>query len=122
MVERDTEGEAPQGEGAERVVAVLDLPARLAAENFTEFYRVLADRLATPGARVVLDLSAVEEIADNAWLGYLVRGQGIARATGGDLRLATAQPRVLAILGRTGLLDVFDVYPTPERAVASFDA
>lgn len=120
MVERETDGTAAPGEGPGSVIAVLGLPPRLTAENFTDFRRELAERLAVPGARVVLDLSAVQEIADNAWLGYLVRGQGIARATGGDLRLATAQPRVLAVLGRTGLLDVFDVYPSPERAVASF--
>lgn len=120
MVERETDGTSAPGEGPASVVAVLGLPPRLTAENFTDFHRRLADHLATPGVRVVLDLSEVEEIADNVWLGYLVRGQGVARATGGDLRLATAQPRVLAVLGRTGLLDVFDVYPSPERAVASF--
>ena len=121
MTERDGREPTGSGEGPPPVVHLVSLPAELTTENFPAFQRELARRLEAPGARIVLDLSVVEEVADNAWLGLLVRSQRAARAAGGDLRLATTQRRLIALLGRSGLLDLFDVYPTPERATASFD-
>ena len=50
--------------------------------------------------------------------GVLVRVLRRARESGGDLSLAAPQQQVRRVLGITGLIDVFSVYPSVKQAVS----
>ena len=69
--------------------------------------------------RVVVELSGVEVI-DSAGLGELVVVHMWIRASGCALKLAGANPRVRQLLELTNLLSVFDVHPTLDDALLSF--
>lgn len=73
-----------------------------------------------PQARqVVVDLSGLE-IIDSAGLGELVVVHMWIRASGCALKLAGANPRIREVLELTNLLSVFDVHPTLDDALLSF--
>ena len=75
----------------------------------------LRERLAELDAQgisdIVVDMSAVEFL-DSTGLGVLVGGLKRARLRGGSLRLVSDQEKILKILRITGLIRVFDIYPT----------
>jgi anti-sigma B factor antagonist len=73
-----------------------------------------------PHARqVVIELSELE-IIDSAGLGELVVVHMWIRASGCSLKLAGANPRVQQLLDLTNLLSVFEVHPTLDEALLSF--
>lgn len=69
--------------------------------------------------RLVVELSGLE-IIDSAGLGELVVVHMWIRASGCALKLAGANPRVREVLELTNLLSVFDVHPTLDDALLSF--
>jgi anti-sigma B factor antagonist len=73
-----------------------------------------------PNARqLVVELSELETI-DSAGLGELVVVHMWIRASGCSLKLAGANPRIWQLLELTNLLSVFDVHPTLDEALLSF--
>lgn len=76
----------------------------------------LATAVAVYGPWVVVDMAGLEYIG-SAGLGVLVRVLKWTRAKGGDLPLAAPQGVVRKVLTVTGLIGVFTVYPSVERAV-----
>jgi anti-sigma B factor antagonist len=71
--------------------------------------------------RVVVELSGLEAI-DSAGLGELVVVHMWAKASGCSLKLAGASPRIRQLFELTNLLSVFDVHPTLDGALLSFQA
>ncbi len=87
-------------------------------DEATAFSQKIAELL--PHARrVVVDLSGLEVI-DSAGLGELVVVHMWIKASGCSLKLAGANPRVRQLLELTNLLSVFDVHPTLDDALLSF--
>jgi anti-sigma B factor antagonist len=87
-------------------------------DEATAFSQKIAELL--PRAReVVIDLSELEVI-DSAGLGELVVVHMWIRASGCSLKLAGANPRIRQLLELTNLLSVFDIHPTLDDAVRSF--
>lgn len=87
-------------------------------DEATAFSRKISELL--PNARkIVVDLSGLEVI-DSAGLGELVVVHMWIRASGCSLKLAGANPRIRQLLELTNLLSVFDIYPTLDDAVLSF--
>jgi anti-sigma B factor antagonist len=80
----------------------------------------LCNRLETLGAErpaiTVLDLSQLDFIG-SAGLGAILQGYLESRCYHGHVRLAAPQPRVRAVLERTRLVKLFDVYETVEQAM-----
>ncbi len=73
-----------------------------------------------PKARqIVVDLSGLEAI-DRAGLGELVVVHMWIRASGCSLKLAGANTRIRQLFELTNLLSVFDVHPTLDDALLSF--
>ncbi len=73
-----------------------------------------------PQARqIVVELSGLE-IIDSAGLGELVVVHMWIRASGCALKLAGANARIRQLLELTNLLSVFDVHPTLDDALLSF--
>jgi|SRR5277367_2668868 len=87
-------------------------------DEATAFSQKIAELL--PHARrVVVELSGLEVI-DSAGLGELVVVHMWIKASGCSLKLAGANPRVRHLLELTNLLPVFDVHPTLDDALLSF--
>ena len=82
---------------------------------------VLRDRvigLLSEGYRCfVLDLQGVDFL-DSSGLGVLVGGLKRARQAGGSLQLVCTQHPVLKVLRVTGLIKVFSIHPSVDRATA----
>jgi anti-sigma B factor antagonist len=74
--------------------------------------------VAACGPSVIVDLAGLEGI-DYSGLSVLLRIRKWTRQSGGDLPLAAPQQPVRQILGATGLIDVFSVYPSVEEAANS---
>jgi anti-sigma B factor antagonist len=87
-------------------------------DEATAFSQKIAELL--PHARrVVVELSGLEVI-DSAGLGELVVVHMWIKASGCCLKLAGANPRVRQLLELTNLLSVFEVHPTLDDALLSF--
>jgi len=69
---------------------------------------------------VVLDLEGVQRI-DSAGLGELARIRNAAQASGGKLKLAGLNPRVLQLLRLTNLSSVFEIHESLMDALDSRD-
>jgi anti-anti-sigma factor len=100
-------------------VTVLFCRGRFTYRNeATAFSQRIAELL--PSARrLVVELSGLEAI-DSAGLGELVVVHMWIRASGCSLKLAGARPRIRELLELTNLLSVFDVHPTLDDALRSF--
>ncbi len=87
-------------------------------DEATAFSQKIAELL--PHARqVVIELSELE-IIDSAGLGELVVVHMWIRASGCALKLAGLNPRIQHLLDLTNLLSVFEVHPTLDDALLSF--
>ena len=69
--------------------------------------------------QVVVEFSGLETI-DSAGLGELVVVHMWAKACGCSMKLAGANARILRMFELTNLVSVFDVYPTLDNALLSF--
>ncbi len=87
-------------------------------EEATAFLEKIAELLPT-ARRIVVELSGLEAI-DSAGLGELVVVHMWIKASKCALKLAGANPRVRELFELTNLLSVFDVYPTLDDALMSF--
>ena len=70
--------------------------------------------------RLVVDLTNVEFL-DSTGLGALIGAQRRAKEVDGDVRLVVKEGQILRLLRITGLLKVFNVYPTLTAALAGGD-
>ena len=82
-----------------------------------ELSRVLA-REVPP--RLVLDFGGVTYLS-SAMLGAVLTANHKARAAGGRLALCALAPEVAALFGVTRLDREFDIYPTEQEALRSFE-
>jgi anti-sigma B factor antagonist len=69
--------------------------------------------------QLVVELSGLDTI-DSAGLGELVVVHMWAKASGCSLKLAGASPRIRQLFELTNLLSVFDLHPTLDDALLSF--
>jgi anti-sigma B factor antagonist len=77
----------------------------------------LITAVAACGPSIIVDLADLAFI-DSCGLGVLVRVLKWARESGGGMALAAPQQQVRRILGVTGLIDVFSVYPSVQQAAS----
>ena len=93
---------------------------RLDLEVSVEFRAALLNAIAAGQRQLVVDLADIAFI-DSSGLGALVSALKALRAhKEGDIRLASLQQPVVALLEVTRLNRVFASYPTAEQAVQSF--
>jgi anti-sigma B factor antagonist len=69
---------------------------------------------------VVVDMADVGFISSAGMAMLLVRGKQL-RQRGGSLLLAGASPRVLEVLSLAGFHELFNIYPTVDKAIASLE-
>jgi anti-sigma B factor antagonist len=70
--------------------------------------------------KVVFDLSDLA-YADSTGIGILVMCRGKMKKAGGELRLASLQPRILELMKMTHLDQIMHFYPTAADAAENFD-
>jgi len=69
--------------------------------------------------RIVFHLGGVRDM-DSGGIGRVVGMVVSARRAGGDIKFCTLSPHVQHVLEITGLLTVFEVFPTEEEALRAF--
>lgn len=72
-------------------------------------------------AKVIIDCTEMEYISSMG-LGTLVRAHSRMKKKGGEVKLAGVQGVIASVLTAVHLDRVFQMYPTLEEAIASFDA
>ena len=87
-------------------------------EEANELRREVKPLVQTLGTAVVIDLSQVSYV-DSGGIGALVGLYTTARAGGGEMKLAGANPKVRHVLEITKLVEVLGMFPTAEQAVTS---
>ncbi len=93
------------------------LPSTLVLANAGRVREALQERMASGGARMVLDLSRVE-FADSSGLSAILACVNGARRRGGDIALLSPMPRVRALIELTRLDDVVAVVTDEATAIA----
>lgn len=99
----------------EAAVTVLTPHGRLNMLAAPALRELIGDTVDTGHRRIVIDLSETV-FMDSSGLGALIAGLKVARAAGGDLRLARPSPQVLAVLQLTNLHKVLRPHPSAEEA------
>lgn len=102
-------------------VTVISLVGSIDASEADKFSGALDAQIKGGYTRLVADLSQLEFI-NSTGLRALVQALKDANRRGGDLRLASVQPRFLKVLEITGFTSLFKRYPTVAAAVASYAA
>ena len=100
------------------IIVVTCIGALVFDEEATSL-RVLVKDLLKECRQIVLDLGDITHI-DSIGLGTLVALHISARNLGGGMKLANVRNRVKEALQITRLVTVFEVFDTPEDAIASF--
>lgn len=96
--------------------AVVALCGELDLLDASDVASHLIAAVAAYGPSIIVDLAGLKFI-DSCGLGVLVRVLRWTRESGGDLSLAAPRRQVRRVLGITGLVDVFSVYPSVNQAV-----
>ncbi len=105
-----------RNQGAVRILA---LKGFLDAHTAPRFEAAMEEELRAGRCRLVIDCSALDYIS-SAGLGVFMIFIDEARARGGDIKLASIQPKVYQIFDVLGFPALFDIQPTAEQAAARF--
>ncbi len=100
-------------------VSIVDCRGRLLFGEEASALRDTVKNLLAESKKIVINLADTTYI-DSGGLGTLVGLYSSAQNSGGTVKLAKLQQRVIDLLQVTKLLTVFDVYDTEEGAVKSF--
>lgn len=101
-------------------VTVLELNGKLIYGDECAALREQVRQLLTANkTKVVLHIQQLR-YSDSAGLGCLVAAFTSFRRQGGDLKLADPSKRMQEVLNLTRLSTVFELYPTEDKALASF--
>jgi anti-sigma B factor antagonist len=102
-------------------VLIVDCKGRIVCGEETAFLRHQVRDLINENPRIVLNLGEVSYI-DSSGIGTLIELYTSAKGAGGEVKLGALTQRVKDVLQITKLVTVFESFPTPEEAVASFRA
>lgn len=100
-------------------VVVVELDGEFAERAIEEFRGVVAALLDDGKVHVVLNLKRAPWTSLKA-LKWLVEHLRRLRQNDGDLKLAGMNPYLANLLELTGTLNLFDVYPSVDEALASY--
>ena len=104
----------------EKGVAIISLSGKvIGGPDASELNRQLHTLIAQGKKKVVVDLGKVE-LMNSSGLGMLIGGLTSVRNAGGDLKLAKAPSKILALFTVTKLSKVFDHRKSVKDAVESF--
>lgn len=102
-----------------REISVVKVKGRIDSETAPELDNALEKLLQENRNKIILDLQAVDYMS-SAGLRAIVKSFQAAKKTGGDLRLASVSAPVEMILRTVGMMQMLQMYPTEQEAMASF--
>lgn len=100
-------------------VSIMKVRGRVDSEAAPELDRALSQLLQDNHNQIVLNLQGVDYIS-SAGLRAVVKAYQAAKKSGGDLRLASVSEPVEVILRTVGMMQMLQMYPTEQDAVAAF--
>ncbi len=101
-------------------VRILALRGFLDAHTAPRFEAAVEEELRAGRSRLVVDCTGLDYIS-SAGLGVFMTFIDEARGAGGDIKLASIQPKVYQIFDVLGFPALFDIQPAVEDAVARFE-
>lgn len=100
-------------------ISIMKVRGRVDSETAPELDEALVGLLQQERNKIVLNLHGVEYMS-SAGLRAMVKAYQAAKKSGGDLRLAAVSDPVEVILRTVGMMQMLQMYPTDQEAVASF--
>ena len=100
-------------------VSVMKVNGRIDSETAPELDEALTKLLQDSRNKIVLDLHGVDYMS-SAGLRAMVKAYQEAKKSGGDLRLASVSTPVEVILRTVGMMQMLQMFPTEQEAMASF--
>lgn len=100
-------------------ISVMRVRGRVDSETAPELDDALTKLLQDNRNKIVLDLQGVDYMS-SAGLRAMVKAYQTAKKSGGDLRLASVSQPVEVILRTVGMMQMLQMYPTDQEAMASF--
>ena len=105
----------------DRDIMLIQVTGRLSLGRDCEDMEWAVDALIRENRKkVVLDLSELNYV-DSMGVGILVMCSGKMTRAGGELRMASLQPRIAELMKITKLDQIFLLYPTAAAAIAQFE-
>jgi anti-sigma B factor antagonist len=101
-------------------VLIQKLPSRLDAAELAVFQKSLSVALETDSPQIVLDLSAVKYLGSPG-IEFLLESLSVVVRRDGDMKLAALSPEAAALLALTRVERFFEIFPSVEAAIHSFD-
>ena len=101
-------------------VVVTKLEGRLGTRQLDAFCEEIQQLLNQDQTQIVVDLSGVESL-DSSAIDVLLQCVAQVVRADGELKLAALSPSAETILAVTRVSRFFEIYPTSDSAVASFD-
>jgi anti-sigma B factor antagonist len=100
-------------------VSVVKVKGRVDSETAPELDDALTKLLLENHNQIVLNLQGVDFIS-SAGLRAVVKAYQAAKKSGGDVRLASVSTPVEVILRTVGMMQMLQMYPTEQEAMAAF--
>ena len=100
-------------------VSVVKVKGRVDSETAPELDDALIKLLQADRNQIVLNLEGVDYIS-SAGLRAVVKAYQAAKKSGGDVRLASVSTPVEVILRTVGMMQMLQMYPTEQEAIAAF--
>lgn len=104
-----------------RAVVVKVVPERLHGEALTDFRQDMQKVLEGDQPQVVLDLSQVKYLG-SAGIEDILHCLSVVVRRDGEMKLAALSPEAASLLSLTRVERFFEVFPSVEEAVHSFDS
>jgi anti-sigma B factor antagonist len=98
---------------------MLALSGYLDAHTAPQFEKAIQDQLEAGHVRLVADCAGLTYIS-SAGLGVFMSFIEELREAGGDLKLCAITPKVYQVFEVLGFPSLFEIFDTPEQAVAAF--
>ena len=98
---------------------VIKLPEYVGAKEARSFMRALQPELRRDRPRVVVDMSAVQDM-DSAALDMLLDCMSQIARRDGAVKLAGISPQAATVLELTRMDQIFEMFPTVSEAASSF--
>jgi anti-sigma B factor antagonist len=100
-------------------VVILTISGELDVHTVPEMDKIVKEQFGKNVTRMVFDLSGLT-YTSSAGIGIIMSSIKFARGKGGDIKLASLQPRVHRVLELLGFTKIFEIYDSEPAASAAF--
>jgi anti-sigma B factor antagonist len=100
-------------------ISVVKVKGRVDSETAPELDDALTKLLQENRNQIILNLQGVDYMS-SAGLRAVVKAYQAAKTSGGDVRLASVSTPVEVILRTVGMMQMLQMYPTEQEAMAAF--